>query len=214
MLEKGSLLSIAYFPPIQYFTKIIFCPEIFIEKFENFSKQSYRNRCEIYGANGLQTMVIPVKKNSGRKAVITDIEIDYDTNWQKLHFKSIESAYKSSPFYEFYIDDIIPFYQEKEIFLFDLNYKTICFVLKALELKRKIKFTSEYFFEIPDNLIDCRNIIHPKESKKKKDKYFDPVSYNQVFINKYGFIPNLSIIDLLFNEGPNSEENLRKCCNL
>ncbi len=204
-MTKKVILSTAYLAPVQYFTKLFKYDEIFIEKHENFIKQSYRNRCKIYGANGELSLSIPVKKISV-KTKIKDLLIDYDTNWQKLHWKSIESAYRSSPFFEFYEDDLKPFYEKKYKFLLDLNLEIQNVILEYLDLEINLKFTDKYCHILTEEIDDFREQIHPK--KEAKDLDFISVEYTQVFQEKHGFIPNLSIIDLLFNEGPNATELL------
>ncbi len=133
--------------------------------------------------------------------------IDYDTNWQKLHWKSIESAYRSSPFFEFYEDDLKPFYEKKYKFLLDFNIEIQNMVLEHLDIDVNLKFTDKYCHILTEEIDDLREKIHPK--KKENDPDFITVEYTQVFQGKYGFIPNLSIIDLLFNEGPNAIEALK-----
>ncbi len=195
---KNVLLSIAYFPPIIYFSKLIKYENIFLEKYENYKKQSYRNRCVIYGANGLQTLSIPVKKISGKKIKITDVEIDYTNDWQKNHFRSIDSAYRSSPFYEFYIDAFKIFFSKKYKYLFDMNLEIIRTVISEIEETKNINFTKKFVFNT--DLDDFREAIHPKNKiHNVPDFYIN--EYTQVFSEKFGFKENLSILDLLFNEG-------------
>ncbi|MBN2518992.1 MAG: WbqC family protein [Bacteroidales bacterium] len=201
------VLTTAYLPPIQYFSKIINTDLILIEQFESYSKQSYRNRCEIYGANGKISLSIPIVKNHKRKTLIKDIKIDYDTNWQKNHWKSIESAYNSSPYFEHFLDYFLPFFQNKFVFLFDYNLDIISAIFSILEIKAPIERT-RLFKKKYDDCIDYRYALHPKPQFTNNE--FIPVFYNQVFIEKHGFISNLSIIDLIFNEGPNSIEILKK----
>ncbi len=199
--NKTIILSSAYFPPIQYFSKLIHYNNVIIEKHENYSKQSYRNRCIIYAANGLQTLSIPVKKRSG-KIKISDVEIEYVTDWQTIHLRSIDSAYRSSPFYEYYIDALLPIFNKRYKYLFDLNIDIINKILNEIEEESNITF-SEKFINLGVEY-DFRELIHPKEKKQIPDPNFIPKKYTQVFSNKYGFQPNLSILDLLFNEGPNT----------
>lgn len=200
-MNEKVLLSTAYLPPIQYFTKILKYDDILIEAHENFIKQTYRNRCNIYGANGMISLTIPVKRNVS-KIVIKDLLIDYSTNWRKLHWKSIESAYNSSPFFEYYADDYFPFYQKEYKYLLDYNCDIQEIVMDNLGIIKKLNFTNEYQF--PKGLLidDFREKIQPKKSFQDYD--FKIQKYNQVFIDKHGFIPNLSILDLIFNEGPNA----------
>lgn len=198
---KTAILSTAYFPPIQYISKLIRHRNVIIEKHENYSKQSYRNRCIIYSANGVQTLSIPVKKKTG-KVIITDIEIDYTENWQTIHLRSIDSAYRSSPFYEFYIDAFLAFFKKKYKFLIDLNIEITHKILNEIEEKSDISFSNKYIDSEEEN--DFRETIHPKKNKQTKDTDFVLKPYTQVFSDKFGFKENLSILDLLFNEGPNT----------
>jgi len=201
------LLSTAYLAPIQYYTKLIKYNEVVIEIYENYPKQTYRNRCNIYGANGLLSLSIPVKKIE-TKTKTKDIAIDYATNWQKMHWKSIESAYRSSPYFEYYADEFLPFYEKKSEYLIDYNIELQQMILEIIGAKATNRMTDDYIFN--SNLLfdDFRETINPK--KKVLDEDFSPVEYIQVFDNKVGFIPNLSIIDLLFNAGPETYEILKK----
>ena len=178
-----------------------------IEAHENFQKQSYRNRCEILSANGTLSLAVPLIKRKDKKTPIKDVIIDYQTNWQKQHFKSIESAYNSSPFYEYIIDDFRFVFDGKEKFLFDLNNKIFEKIEEYLLLKKKINFSSDYIVKL-DN--DYRNCIHPKAKMQKKDDTFLSINYYQTFNNKFNFIPNLSVLDLLFNEGTLATSILKK----
>ena len=139
------LINTAYFPPVQYFTKINNCTEIWIEQYESYGKQSYRNRCDIMTANGVMTLSVPVVKGSSIKILTKDVQVDYSTNWQKLHFKGIESAYKNSPYYDYYIDNFMHFFERKEKFLLDLNTKILKELMDNLQLQRPIKLTKDYY---------------------------------------------------------------------
>jgi hypothetical protein len=201
MDHPSVLLSITYIAPVQYFTKFLLYDEIQLEIQENYTKQTYRNRCNIYGANGKLALTVPVLTGEKQKTLTKDLRIDNTKKWQKLHWKGIESAYRSSPFYEFYIDDFIPFYSKKYAFLFDLNMEILMKILHILDLHPEIKYTSRFLIPGTGNIIDMRDSIHPKKSYKS-DLNFSPCEYNQVFSGKHGFIANLSIIDLIFNAGP------------
>lgn len=196
------LLSTSYLPPVQYITKFLLYDDAYIEFHENYQKQSFRNRCIISAANGPLTLVIPVKKKPGVKTRITDIKIDYDVNWQKLHWRSIVSAYKNSPYFDFFEDEMTLFYEKKELYLVDYNMKILNTLFKMLRLEVKIHKTEKYVSD--KNFHDYRQSINPKKRLEKPDMFFQPSNYHQVFLEKFGFIPNLSIIDLIFNEGPNS----------
>ena len=137
------LLTTAYFPPIAYFSCLKKAEVTYIEQYENFGKQSYRNRCEIMTANGVIALTVPVAK-ANSKTMIKDLKIVYPTPWQKLHFRGIESAYKNSPYYEYYIDDLMPFFEKQETYLFDHNLAILTTILDFLKLKRDIRLTTDY----------------------------------------------------------------------
>ena len=196
------LLPTSYLPPIQYFSKLISYSEISIELYEYFPKQTWRNRCNICGANGELSLIIPLQKGN-EKILTKDIKISYDQQWQKLHWRSFEAAYRSSPFFEFYEDHFAPYYHDKKFeFLIDLNNELLTLILKLLKIKPTITYTKEYF-KTPVDTDDLRTLISPKK-ELTEDKNFEVLPYSQVFENRTGFIPNLSIVDLLFNQGPQS----------
>lgn len=201
-MENDTLLSIAYLPPIEYYFSLG-GNTIYIEKFENYQKQSYRNRTVIYAPNGPQPLIIPVLRNNTER--ITDIQIDYKTDWQRLHWRSITAAYNNSPFFLYYQDFLEPFFKKKYQFLFDFNINLFETTLKLLKWDPQIHFTSEFVADSP-LYQDYRNLIHPKNLKSKEYPFEHITKYRQVFENKHGFIPHLSILDLLCNEGPNSNQ--------
>ncbi|MFO7924102.1 MAG: WbqC family protein [Bacteroidales bacterium] len=200
----GLLLSTAYFPPIEYFACIGNIHDVFIEKHENYKKQSYRNRCNILSANGVLPLVIPVKRVKGKKTLITDIKPDYTCSWQKNHRISIESAYRSSPFYEYYIDEIKPFFYKEFTYLIDLNAAILEKLLPLVDLPANWRFTEQYTNKTESGIIDMRDNIHPKLKKGLDDRFFQPLTYYQVFSDRHGFQSNLSILDVIFNTGPDA----------
>lgn len=195
------LLTTSYFPPIQYYNKIIKDKHILIEQYEHYGKQSYRNRCDIYGANGKLTLSLPVIKGAKMKILTKDIRIEYVEDWQKIHFKSIESAYRKSPFYEYYIDDIQPLFSKNRKYLLDLNNDILESINNILEISPDIKMTDD-FIKDTGGMEDWREGIHPKKSRQKEDPSFIINPYTQVFSDKFGFEPNLSVLDVIFNLGP------------
>ncbi len=191
-------LSTAYLPPVAYVKVISDSSITFIEKFENYQKQSYRNRCYIYSANGQLPLIIPIFRG-GDDRKIERIKIDYSKEWQKQHWRAIFSAYNTSPFFDYYKDDIYPYYCNQEPYLLDFNTNILNTILELIGLDARPGFTTE-FQECVEG-VDLRDVIHPKRDEETKSKYGQ---YHQVFAHKYGFLPNLSIVDLLFNEGPNA----------
>lgn len=198
-------LSTAYLAPVQYYSKILAGDRIFIERCENYVKQSYRNRCNIVSANGVIPLSIPVVHNSGAKILSKDIRIADHGNWQHMHWNAIMSAYNSSPFFEYYQDDFAPFYHKKYDFLFDFNEELRELVSSLIGLeKEKLGYTDEYKTDFGSNEADFRNLIHPKKDWVGQDRNFATNRYYQVFEQRFGFVPNMSIIDLLFNMGNES----------
>lgn len=194
------ILSTAYFPPIQYISKIFHAENIDLEVMENFGKQSYRNRCEIMTANGPLTLTVPVDNaNSGMP--IKEMKINYVTPWQRLHLKGIKTAYTAAPYFDYFIDEIAPIFERKERWLLDLNQITLETILEFLKIRKTITPTTEFIKEYPTEIADFRNGIHPKISHRIPDPNFTAIPYRQVFSDKQPFAPNMSILDLLFCEG-------------
>jgi hypothetical protein len=196
------LLSTAYFPPIIYFSQLVHASEIVIEKEENFPKQTYRNRCIILGANGPLNLSVPVR-HVQPKIKTSDICISNSDNWQPIHYRAIESAYRKSPFFEYYIDDLKKFFIEKPGSLLEFNTRILKTCLELINCRINVHFNKE--FEKEEKDFDFRYKITPK---KDLTEYCFP-EYYQVFAVKFGFIQNLSILDLIFNTGPESKDYLR-----
>ena len=161
---------------------------------EHFVKQSYRSRCPIYGPNGKQDLIIPIVHDKLYEIPIKEVRIANDYRWQIVHWRSLEAAFKNSPYFEFYEDAFRPYYEKKYNFLFDFNLELINELFKAKRATVEIKFTEKYEPTIED-ASDLRNYFHPKKN------YETPEKYHQVFSDKHGFIERLSVVDLLFNTG-------------
>lgn len=191
-----------YFSPISQYQALLNSNSITFEVEDNYQKQTYRNRCYIYGANGKQLLNIPVSiPKSSKKTKSKDILIE-NSNWQKQHYKSLEAAYNHSPFFEFYKDDLQKLFSKKYTYLLDVNLDSFAFIMEALELSKEYSLSKVYE---ETKLNDFRNLA---DSKKKVEISF--LSYIQMFDQKFGFLKNLSILDLLFMEGPNSINFLKK----
>ena len=198
------LLSSAYLAPVHYYTKLLHShgDAVYVEAFENYAKQTYRNRCIIADANGPLALTIPTEKPSEGKCLMHDIRISNHGNWRHQHWNALEAAYRHTPFFQYYEDDFRPFYEKEIPFLYDFNIQLTELVCSLIGMEVALKPT-EQFVQNPDGMADYRAIITPKVSWED-DEEFRPASYYQVFKEKHGFLPNLSIIDLLFNMGPES----------
>jgi len=192
------LLHPTYFPNIAHFVALIKSKEVVFEVCDNYQKQTYRNRSDIYSANGKLSLSVPVSYTQKLRQKTKDVLISSVDDWQSKHLKSFDSAYRMSPFYEFYIDDLMPIFKTEFKYLLDLNLKCFELLTKALELEISTRLSED--FTIPDNSsYDFRNLVNTK-----KNNAFQFNKYTQVFTKKHGYITNLSILDLLFNEGPNA----------
>ncbi|WP_412463694.1 WbqC family protein [Flavobacterium mekongense] len=197
------LIHPGYFPSVSHFVAIAQSNLVTFEMDDNFQKQTNRNRMYIYSPNGIQLLNIPIKHSKEAHQKTKDVKLETAFDWQKQHFKSLEAAYRTSPFFEYFEDDIAPIFQKKHTFLMDLNLETMSIVSKCLGLAFDYNETTEYFHEVTDKT-DLRALINGK----KDTSVFEP--YTQVFGEKYGYLNNLSILDLLFNEGRYALDYLKK----
>lgn len=207
---KTALLSSAYFGPVQWYQKLHRYDRCLIEQHDNFVKQTYRNRCIIPTTNGIQTLSIPVSCPQGSqlsKTPMRDVRISDHGNWRHIHWNTLCSAYGESPFFDYYQDDLRPFFERKWTFLFDFNMEITIKMVELLDIRPKISLTTGFLSDtsmaenaIENSLVDdFRNIIRPKHPGLDSDFMARP--YYQVYQQKHGFLPNMSILDLLFNEG-------------
>ncbi|ULB36032.1 MULTISPECIES: WbqC family protein [Proteiniphilum] len=200
------LLPSLYLAPVQYYAALFQSSGALIEIQDNYQKQSYRNRCTIAGANGALSLSIPIEKPETAKCKMKDIRIAEHGNWRHLHWNAIISAYNSTPFFQYYEDDFRPFYEGgKHRFLHDFNEQLRELVCRLTGIDTTVNYTTEYAKTQSQDIFDFREAIHPK-----KPSDFIAPRYYQVFAKKNGFIPNLSIIDLLFNMGNESRLYLRE----
>jgi hypothetical protein len=205
------LLSSAYLAPVQYYTKLLQCKgNAYIEAYDSYTKQTYRNRCVIVDANGPLALTIPTEKTAEGKCLMRDIRTSDHGNWHHRHWNALEAAYRHTPFFLYYEDDFRPFYEQKIESLYDFNMGLTRLVCQLIGIDTPLLPTTEY--EGASCLTDLRECIHPKQAWEA-DKEFAPKEYYQVFKDKHGFIANMSIVDLLFNMGPESILILNESCS-
>jgi len=182
--------------------------QVCLEYKENYQKQSYRNRCCILTGNGVKQLTIPVI-HSANKMPITEVRIDYATAWQRNHWRTITSAYGNSPFFLYYQDALQPFFEKKFDLLIDFNSEMLNILLKLLHLHPEIIPTQDY---VPAQDQDLRTLIHPKNIDRADYPFRTEHPYSQVFDDKFGFIPNLSVLDLLCNLGNETTTYIQNFC--
>ncbi|MDQ5928876.1 MAG: WbqC family protein [Bacteroidota bacterium] len=200
----NTLIHPTYFPSISHFSAMMQAESIVFEVEDNFQKQTNRNRTYIYSPNGIQLLNIPIKHSKTIHQKTKDILIETEFDWQKQHFKSLEAAYRSSPFFEYFEDDIQPLFVKKHKFLMDLNFEVLETLTKCLRIKLDFATTTEFFKETEPNVLDYRFLANGKKDHSQFEVY------PQVFDDKHGFINNLSILDLLFNEGKFTIDYLKR----
>jgi hypothetical protein len=198
-----ALVHPTYFPSISNFAAIVQAEKVVLEMEDNFQKQTNRNRMYIYSPNGIQMLNIPIKHSKIANQKYKDVKIEPEFNWQKQHFKSLEAAYRTSPFFEYFEDDIAPIYQKNHTFLMDLNLEVFELLNQCFGISISPEKTIEYFHEVND-VSDFRYLANGK----KDQTHCEP--YTQVFGEKHGFLNNLSVLDLLFNEGRYALDYLKK----
>lgn len=207
------LLSSAYLPPVWYFSKLALCDgrEVRIEQYDHYLKQTYRNRCNIVGSLGVQSLTIPVEKGNETKTLMRDVRVSEHGNWRHLHWNALSSAYSGTPFFLYYEDYFRKFYEHPVRFLFDFNLQLTELLCRLAGIQPVLKPTDSFQPVRSPEEGDFREVIHPKRDYSI-DASFRSVPYYQVFGNKHGFVPNLSMVDLLFNMGPESILVLHESC--
>lgn len=197
------LIHPTYFPNLAHFVAMLKSDVVYFEVCDNYQKQTHRNRTEIYGSNGKLALTVPVSYSQRNRQLYKEVTIANDGLWQAQHLKSLQSAYSMSPFFEYYIDDLTALFNKRYNFILDFNLNCFDVIKDCLQLEINIEHT-EIFEKEAEAKTDLRKLVN----RNYEVNSFQP--YTQVFTEKYGFIPNLSILDLLFNEGPNTELYLKK----
>lgn len=197
-------LSSAYLAPVEYYTKLLAYDRVYIEQYDNYQKQTYRNRCTIAAPDGPLALSVPTVKPPTPKCLMRDIRISDHGNWRHLHWNALSSAYNHTPYFEYYKDDFRPFYEQKYEFLIDFNEALCRLVCSLIDIQPRMERTPDYRPTLAPGEDDFRERIHPKKEPAQEDPDFHPRPYYQVFQERLGFLPNLSIVDLLFNMGPES----------
>lgn len=210
-LAHAPLLATAYLPPVQYVAKLL-GGSAWVDQWENFQKQTYRNRCVIDSEGGPQALVIPVERPDNGSRLIRDLRISQHDHWRHRHWQALVSSYANTPYFEFYEDDFRPFYEREWHFLLDFNMEMLSTCLRLLELDVDIHLTDAY--QADTDAFDWRTRISPKRPFTE-DASFQPEPYYQMFADRHGFLANLSIVDLLFNLGPEGvavlQRSVRPC---
>lgn len=200
VIGSTALLSSAYFPPVQWMQKLHIYNKVYVERNDNFCKQTYRNRCVIATANGVQALTVPIERYEGAKCPMRDIRISDHGEWRHLHWNAIVSAYGESPFFDYYADDLRPFFERKWKYLFDFNMEIVDKLCELLDVRPNINLTDSYADAALLGADDLRDVIRPKHPAA--DPLFAPRPYYQVYASRHGFQSNMSVLDLLCNEGP------------
>jgi len=205
-----ALLQTTYFGPVQWYQKLYRYKNIRIEQYDSYQKQTYRNRCVIATANGVQTLTVPVEVKGGEsnsdKCMVKDVRISDHNQWRRVHWNALLAAYSESPFFEYYADDIRPFFEKKYNFLVDFNEVIRQKICELIDIHPKVTYTENFLAPLAAQSAsltsDYRTVIDAKHPQP--DATFAVKPYWQVFQHKHGFLPNLSILDLLFCMGPES----------
>ncbi len=210
-MNRDVLLGSTYLGPVEYYTKLYAYENAVIEQYDHYRKQTYRNRCIIASADGPLALTIPTEKSETGKSLMKEVRISEHGNWRHQHWNAFVAAYKQSPFFDYYSDEFHQFFEKRYDFLLDFNQELLEWVCEQIDLHPKMRFTDDFILE-PEGMDDFRDVISPKCHEEAGDSSFIAKPYYQVFEDKLDFLPNLSIVDLLFNMGPESLLVLRDSC--
>jgi hypothetical protein len=211
MAPSSVVCELHYLPSIAVFQHFSAAKVIYLEAHEHYQKRSYRNRAHIVGANGLQRLSIPLRKGKNQQQPIQDVQLTYHESWPKQHWQSIISAYGNAPFFPYYADELAPVFTQAYDKLWDFNLDLLRLLFRLLQWDTPLLFTDEYHREYPADVYDLRNQIKPGQTTALNSAHFP--AYPQVFTERHGFLPNLSILDLLFCQGPQANLYLSSTSN-
>lgn len=204
--KESLLIENQYFPCVNWINTSFQFSNILIEQYESWQKMSFRNRCVVAGSNGPVNLSVPLENGRGQRELVKDVRVSRQVDWQKQHWRTIESCYNRSPFFEFYRDSVFDLLQKRQVFLFDMNLSILEWLFKVLGNTAPVSLTETYKKEYDDQVADLRDHFTPKSSGGQPPS---GVRYTQVFEERTGFLPNLSILDLLFCSGPNAKTLLK-----
>lgn len=202
------LTELQYLGSVDYYAMMLAHGQVIFEQHENYTKRSFRNRCHILGTNGILKLSIPLQKGKNQQQSIRKTQITYTDSWHRQHWRSITSAYGNAPFFEFYKDELESIFESQTTYLFDFNLKLTELVVELLQLEIEISFSETYQRTFDNNVVNGRNLF--SATKSKAVHCIKSVEYPQVFVEKYGFVPHLSILDLMFCQGPSSYQILEE----
>ncbi|HEY9488816.1 MAG TPA: WbqC family protein [Chryseosolibacter sp.] len=197
---KTTLIELHYLPCIAYFSALASTNQVLVEKYEHYEKQSFRNRCHLRGPHKVETLIIPITSKTG-KPLVCEVKIDYSQKWLNNHWRTIRTGYGKAPFFEYYAPELEELLFRRPVFLYDLNLQLMTLCLKWLKQEVTIKETRVYEKNPPAGVLDLRGAINPKK-EEGCNRFYKSTHYHQVFGSK--FVPNLSLIDLIFNQGPDA----------
>jgi hypothetical protein len=200
-INASIIIENQYFPLVNYINALFHFKDVKIDLCENYQKMSFRNRCVVAGSNGLIHLSVPLEKGRSQKLATKEVRISYSTNWQLQHWRTIESCYSRSPFFDYYRDWLEAFFKKKPVFLADMNMEILAWVAKQTGLKNEWQTTIAYLDEYPEGNIDLRGYFMPNNFQSPA-RCPQPIEYTQVFADRIGFQPNLSVLDMLCCTGP------------
>ena len=204
-MSNSVLIESHFLPSLEYFCALLHFEEVILERCEFFPKQTYRNRCYIKTAHGVKILTVPLQDRHG-KILMRDVKVEAGKKWRNSHWRTIESAYRKAPFFDYYFEEVKDILFKEHKYLFDLNNDLLSFCLRSVEIQKKISASVAYEERVEGNKIDLRSVITDKKPFALRD-FYQPHAYHQVFGND--FAPNLSLIDLLFCEGPGSAAKVK-----